>query len=185
MGDRIDHGIDERRGRTHRGRLANAFGAYRMVRRRCDSLIGLEVGRLPTRWQEVIGEVRAEAVALLVEGDELHERDAKALGKAAMDLTLDEPRIDPYTTVVDSNHAPYFRLPRAAIDIDHHQIGAERIGKVGRVVICDALESSLHAIGQVRICREGDFLNRLRLRWRSLDKKLAVVEIDICLGGFK
>src|SRR5438128_3758032 len=82
VSDRIDHGVDEGRRRADRGRLTDPFSADRVVGRRRDRLAYLELRRLPARGQQVIGEIGAEAVAFLVERDQLHERDAKTLGEA-------------------------------------------------------------------------------------------------------
>src|SRR5438132_12326292 len=70
---RIDHGVDVSRRRPDCGRLTDPLGADWVVRRRRDRLAHLELRRLPARWQQVIREIRAQAVAFLVERDQLHE----------------------------------------------------------------------------------------------------------------
>ena len=67
-----------------------------------------------------------EAVALLVEGDVLHQRDADALGEAAVDLALDDHRVDAHAAVVDRDEAAQLDLARARVDVDDADVGAER-----------------------------------------------------------
>src|SRR5207245_7279548 len=118
-------------------------------------LKGLKTRRLPAGGQQIVGEVGADAVALLVEGDQLHERNAEALGQAAVDLAFHDHRVDPDAAVVHGHHAPHLDLAGAAVDVDHHYVGAEGEGHVGRVVIGDALQPRLHALWQVGVGGEG------------------------------
>ena len=62
----------------------------------------LERRRLPRGRDQVVHEVGADAVAVLVEGDPLHRRHREALGEAAVDLALDDHRVDPHAAVVDA-----------------------------------------------------------------------------------
>ncbi len=103
--ERVDDGVHERRGRADRRRLADALGADRMVRRRRDRLAQLERRRLPGRRDQVVHDVGADAVAVLVEVDQLHRGDREALGEAAHDLALDDHRVDPDAAVVHGHAA--------------------------------------------------------------------------------
>ena len=69
-----------------------------------ESLADVELGRLPGGRDEVVREVRADAVAVLVEVDQLHRRDRVPLGEPAHDLALDDHRVDPDAAVVDRDH---------------------------------------------------------------------------------
>ena len=102
---RVDHRVDDRRRRPDVRRLADALGAERVVRARRDRLAELEVGALERGRDQVVHERRVEAVALLVEGDHLHQRDADALGEAAVDLAVDDHRVDAHAAVVDRDEA--------------------------------------------------------------------------------
>src|SRR5712691_145255 len=94
--------VDERRRPADRGALADALGADRVVRARGDDLaVQLEAGRLPGRREQVVHVVRADAVAVAVEGDELHARHGVGLSEAAHDLALDDHRVDPDAAVID------------------------------------------------------------------------------------
>ena len=84
----------------------------RVVRARRDRLAELEVGALERGRDQVVHERRVEAVALLVERDHLHQRDADALGEAAVDLAVDDHRVDAHAAVVDRDEAPDLDLAR-------------------------------------------------------------------------
>ena len=103
--ERVDDRVDVGGGRADGRRLADALRADRVVRRRRDRLAELERRRLPGGRDQVVHEVRADAVAVLVEGDQLHRGDREALGEAAHDLALDDHRVDPHAAVVDGDDA--------------------------------------------------------------------------------
>ena len=77
-----------------------------------DGLAELEVGALERGRDQVVHERPVEAVALLVERDQLHQRDADALGEPAVDLAVDDHRVDPHAAVVDRDEAPHRDLRR-------------------------------------------------------------------------
>ena len=131
---RVDDGVHDGSAATDRRRLAHALHAERVVRRRRDRLAQLPRRALHRRRQEVVHERAAEAVAVLVEGDHLHERHADAVGQAAVHLTLDDHRVDARPAVVDGDEPPHLHLAGAGVDVDHADVGAERVGEVGRVV---------------------------------------------------
>ena len=138
---RVDHRVDVRGGRADRGRLADALGADRVVRRRRHRLAQLEPRRLDRGRQQVVHEVRADAVAVLVERDQLHRRRAVALGEPAVDLALDDHRVDAHAAVVDRDHALDLPLAGLGVDLDRDRVRAERERQVRRVVVVVAFEA--------------------------------------------
>jgi hypothetical protein len=72
----------------------------------------------PSRGDEVVHERPAEAVAVLVEADELHERHADAVGEPAVHLPLDDHRVDPGAAVVDRDEPAHLHLTGAGVDVD-------------------------------------------------------------------
>ena len=94
----------------------------------------LEVGALERRRDQVVHERRVEAVALLVEADQLHQRDADALGQPAVDLAVDDHRVDPHAAVVHRDEAADRDLGGVGVDVDDGDVGAVRVGQVRRVV---------------------------------------------------
>src|ERR1700745_1061520 len=81
--------------RADGGGLADAFGADGMMGGRGDRHAEFRRGALKRRGQQVVHEGTAQAVADLVERDGLHQRDADAVGQAAVHLSLDDHRVDP------------------------------------------------------------------------------------------
>ena len=110
---RVEHGVDDRRRRTHGGRLADALRADRVVRRRRDRLAELPARALHRRRQEVVHERAAEVVAALVERHHLHQRHAHAVGEAAVHLALDDHRVDARAAVVDGDEPADLDLRRS------------------------------------------------------------------------
>ena len=98
----------------------------RMVWRWRDRLAQLPLGHFERRRQQVVHERTAEAVAVLVEGDHLHQRHADAVGEATVHLTLDDHRVDARAAVVDGDEAPHLHLPGTRIDVDDADVGPER-----------------------------------------------------------
>src|SRR6266700_4335757 len=182
---RVEHRVDIGGGGADRGGLADALGTDRVVRRGRDGLIGLEPRRLPAGGQQVVGEVLADAVALLVEGDQLHRGDAVALGEAAVDLALHDHRVDAHATVVDRDHLADLPLAGAPVDVHDHAVGAERVGHVRRVVVGDPLKARLHAFGQVGVGGEGDVLDGLGTIRRATDREAALGVLDVLLGDLQ
>ena len=56
------------------------------------------------------------------------------VGEAAVDLALDDHRVDPHAAVVDRDEPAHLDLARAGVDVDDADVGAEREGQVRRVV---------------------------------------------------
>ena len=150
---RVDHGVDDRRRRADRRRLADSLGAERVVRRWGHGEVGLPVGHLDRGGDQVVHQRAAEAVAVLVEGDHLHQRHPDAVGEAAVDLPFDDHRVDPHPAVVDRDEPPHGHLRRAGVDVDHAEVGAEGEGQVRRVVDRFGVEPGLDPLGQRRASR--------------------------------
>ena len=51
-----------------------------------------------------------------------------------MDLALDDHRVDPGAAVIDRDEPADLHLCRARVDVDHADVGPERVGEVLRVV---------------------------------------------------
>ena len=139
----------------------------------------LEARRLPGGGDQVVHECGADAVALAVEGDELHERDAEPLGEPSVDLSFDDGRVDADPAVIDRHHLADGDLTGPRVDVDDHDIDAEREGHVRRVVVGDTLEACLHPLGDVGVGGEGDVLDGLDLVGRPLHPEAAALELDI------
>ena len=112
---------------------------------------------------------------VLVERDQLHRRDAVALGEPAVDLALDDHRVDPHAAVVDGDHPPHLPHAGVGVDLDRHRRTSRTgtSGSAGRS--SNALEPGLHPVGEVRVRGERDLLDRLDLVGRALDVERSAV----------
>ena len=104
-GDREALGVlDGRRDDGRHGdaaRLAGALDAQGIQRRRGLEVVGLDGRHLGRVGHEEVHEARVEQLARLVVGHPLVERATDALGDAAVDLALDDHRVDHRAAVVD------------------------------------------------------------------------------------
>ena len=110
--ERVDDRVRDRRRRADRRRLADALRADRVVRRRGDGLVELPGRRLDRRREEVVHERPGEVVAVLVVGDRLVQRRGEAHREPAVDLAVDDHRVDDVAAVVDGDEAPDVDLAR-------------------------------------------------------------------------
>ena len=60
-------------------------------------------------------------------------RLADPLREPAVDLPFDDERVDQMPGVVDGDELEQLRLARLAIDLEHRDVAAERIGVVARL----------------------------------------------------
>src|SRR3954451_15279643 len=182
MPQRIDHGVGDRRRGADRRRLPHSLRSDRVMRRGCDRLAGLPGGTLDGGRDEVVHERPGHVVAELVVGDLFVERRREAHVQAAVDLTVDDHRVDDVAAVVDRHETTYVDLARALVDVDDTDVASEREGQVRRIVVVDCLEPHLHPLREVRVGREGDLLDRLEPVGRALDAELAGLPFEIVLG---
>ena len=75
----------------------------------------------------------------------LPERLPDALGDPAVELAVDDHRVDLPADVVDGDIAHEIDLARLLVDLDDRDMGAERPGAVRRVVVDGLVEERLHA----------------------------------------
>src|SRR5947209_6683187 len=126
-------------------------------------MAGLPIGRLDRGWNQVVHEAATLDVAALIVTYLFEQCGRHPHRKAAMHLTLYDHRIDDVSAIVDGDETPDMDLPRSSIDVDDADIASKGKGEVGRVVIRGRLEPRLHALRVVRVCREGDLLDRFDL----------------------
>src|SRR5882724_5051952 len=125
MAQGIDHGIRDCRRRAYRRRFADSLCTERMVRRRRYGFFRLPAWRLERGRHVVVDETAAGDVAVLVVTDLLEQRRPNALGQSAMDLAVDDHRVDDVAAVVHGYETPHLDFAGAAIDVDHADVAAE------------------------------------------------------------
>ncbi len=87
-----------------------------------------------------------------------------------MNLALDDHRVDLGSAVVDGDEPPHLHLGRSGVDVNDADVGAERVGEVGRVVADLGFETAFDPFGQVACAvgfhgdvLDGDTLARVAL----------------------
>ncbi len=150
-----------------------------------DGVVRRPMGRLYRGRDEVIEEARPDHVARLVIVDELTHGDAEGFRQAAVDLALDDHRVDARAAVVQRVEAADRRLARVHVQVDDADIGAIGEGEVRRIVIFHRLQSHLLAFRHVRIGGERHLLHGHRLVGRALDAEGVDVPFEVLLGDLE
>src|SRR5947209_6205756 len=101
--------------------------------------ICLPVWRLHSRWNQIILEVPAVNVAILIVIDLLVHSRSQPLRQAAMDLSLNDHGIDDGAAVIHRHEAANMYFTGTTINIYHADVGPEWVGQVGWVVVVDCL----------------------------------------------
>ena len=84
------------------------------------------LGSSAARDERVVGEVRRDRVAVAVVADLLEQRLGGALGDAAVDLALEQHRVEHPAGVVAGDVADQLHLAGLGVDLDHGDVRAER-----------------------------------------------------------
>ena len=116
----------------------------------------MRVGHLGDVGHQEVHERRVEQLAGLVVGHPLVERAADALRDAAVDLALDDHRVDQVAAVVDDGVLEDRDLGGLRVGLDDHGVhaGGERRA-LGRVEVL-ALQARLVVLGHRRLARVAD-----------------------------
>src|SRR6185503_6899440 len=109
---------------------------------------------------------------------ELHVGHRVRLGEAAHDLTLDDHRVDPDPAVVDRDHLEHVPHAGLRVYLDLGDVAAERPGHVRRVVVGDALQAGLHAVGHVAVRGDRTVLNGHTTVGRAAHVEPAELPVD-------
>ena len=130
---RVDRRRDDARRRAERAGLADALGAERVHRRRRHGGVQLEARKIDGARHRVVHERAGHQLAVLVVDGLLDHRLADALGQAAVDLSLDNQRVDEVAGIVHGDELEQPRLAGVLVDLEHRDVAAERVGVVGRL----------------------------------------------------
>ena len=122
-------GIEDRGGRGDQGLLADALGTEGTDRGGTFHQDGGDGRHVADGGNQVVVEVLALA------GDELlHQRHADALGDTALDLALDQHRIDGAAHIMGGGDRQHLHSSQAKIDLDFSEMGAIAIDGVGHTL---------------------------------------------------
>src|SRR5437762_6838695 len=105
MPQRVDHGVADRSGRADRPAFTAALDAERIARRGRLNESGVERWHIVSARHAVVHEARGqELTGIRLIDDMLAERLSDALGETAMDLALNDHRIDYDAAIVSRVH---------------------------------------------------------------------------------
>ena len=144
-----------------------------------------QMRRLDRGRQEEVHEAAARDIADLVIGDLLAHGDRQRLGQAAVHLALDHHRVDAGAAVVERIEAADLGHAGVDVDIDDADIGAERIGHVGRVVVAHRLEPGLEAGDRLVVGGKGDLRHGLEALGIALDLEAVDVPFEVVVVHFE
>ena len=184
---RVDRRRHDARRRSERAGFADALRAERIARRRRHGRRQLEAREIGGPRHRVVHERSGHQLAVVVVDRFFDHRLADALRQAAVDLSFDDQRVDQIAGIVDGDQLQQLRLAGLAIDLEHRDVAAERIGVVRRLEERFVAEARLDARRQRHghIGVAGDRRERFRLGRRALDADHAVLEDDVVFAGFE
>src|SRR5262249_13561397 len=163
------------------GRLTHTLRPEWMMRRRRTSLVSFPVRGLHRRRQQVIHKAALKDVTALVVLYLLVKGGTESHRQAAVNLTLDNHRIDNVSAVVDGHKASYLDLARTFVNVDYTDVAPKRIGEIWWIVVVDCFESGFHPGWMIRIGRQRDLLNRLRAIGRTFDEEFSHFPFEVIL----
>ena len=177
VGDRVHH----RGRRADRAALADALEAPRCQRGRLDVAV-LDGGHLGRRRQEVVEEGRRERVAVVVVHELLVQHAADALHHAAVDLALDDVRVD-HDAAVLAHHVAEDR-DFAGRRVDRDRADVTGVGEHERrsLVATDDVEPALEPGRETTGVQRGghrDLRERHRSRRRPRDRDRPADDVEV------
>src|SRR5262249_36047368 len=132
----MEHRADHRRGRADGTRLPAALGAERIVGAGLALVaFGDEQGQTVRARPRVVHERAGDELAAAVVGATLEQRLADALGEAAVDLALDDHRIDDGADVVDAPETDDLDAAGVRIDLELADMRPVAEGEARRIEI--------------------------------------------------
>ena len=109
--ERVDRRVHDARGRAEGAGFADALGAERIDRRRRDRGVQLEAREVGGARQRVVHERAGQQLPVVVVDGLLDHRLADALRQPAVNLPLDDQRIDQVARVVTATSFSSFGSP--------------------------------------------------------------------------
>ena len=142
IGDRVR----DRRRRANRSALAHPLDATGGHRRGRLEVTDLEQGQVVGPGKRVVHQGRGEQLAAVVVDDGLEERLTEALGDGAVDLSLDDHRVDHAPTIFHERIASHGDASGGRIDLDDRDVDRAREGRAGKVAIHGRLQTGCLAV---------------------------------------
>src|ERR1700691_4000769 len=185
--DGVRDGVDDRGGRSDGAGLAAAFDAERVGRTLCQRCSDRHGGEVIGARHGVVHERAGHELASLVVDRALAQCLADALRDAAVDLALDNHRIDDDAEIVHRRPGDNLGVASLRIDLDLADMATGRESEIGRIVERGFLQAGLEFlavefVGDVGVERHPTPRHGLV---GTGDAKVSVLELDIAFGGFE
>src|SRR5262249_54218345 len=146
-GERVEHRADHRRGRADGTRFPAALGAERIVGAGLALVaFGDEQRQIVGARHRVVHERAADELAAAIVGATLEQRLADALGKAAVNLALDDHRIDDGADVVDAPEPDDLDAAGVRVDLELADMRPVAEGEARRIVDRGLLQAGLDGL---------------------------------------
>ena len=126
---RVMDGAEDRRRGRHQAGLADALGAGGAERLAILDQDALDLRHVADGRDQIVVQVLGAAGQIF-----LHQRQAQALGDAALDLAFDQGRIDGPADIVGGDDAQHLHRAELDIDLDLGDLRGEGVGRVGHAL---------------------------------------------------
>ena len=183
----VDYGVVDGYGGGYCSRFADALDAQRVVGRRRFRGKGFDVGHQVGAGQGVVQHGAGQQLPVVVVDRSFPEGLSGPLHHAAVDLALDDHRVNLGAAVVHRHVAFQDDMAVVRVHADHRHMGAEGIGEVGRVVEGGGLQSRLHARGHVpgHVGHQGYVLDSLSAVGGAANEEVTIFVLDVRFGGLQ
>ena len=134
LAQRVDNGGDEDGRRGDGAGIGGALESERIVLGRNIVLRRGEVGKIAGAWQRIVHERAGQELAVAgIVHDPLEQRLAGAGGDAAVNLAVDDGRIDDGAEIVDRDVARDTHRARVRFDLDFGDVATIGVGSAAGV----------------------------------------------------
>ena len=125
----VRHRVGDGGRREHGAAVAHALGAQRVHRRRRNNMADHHLRHLGGGRTEIVGKGSGQELSLLIVGELFHQRGTEAVREAAVDLALDDERIELRADVVDGHIFVDLDRPGILINLDRCEVDDKAEGR--------------------------------------------------------
>jgi hypothetical protein len=187
--ERVEHRIGDGCTGTDRASFAAAFYAEGVMRTGCPFVrANDETGYIVSAGEAIVVEGAGNKLALIVIDAVFHQRLSDTLDKPAMNLALDDHRIDDFAEIVDiAWKAAQLHHARFRVDFDLGDVAAVRIGEVLRVVKRCFVQTRLQLVDRIVVWNIGGQRDVADAQFAvgAGNTECTGIELDIVNRGFE
>ena len=146
--ERVHHGIRKTRRASDGARLAHALHTQRIHGRGSHGSIGFDPGHVAGAGNGVVGQLAGDELALVVVNSLLKQRLAHGLHDSAVNLPIDEERINHIAAIVHGDILLHADIAGIGIDFNDAQVRAEGKCEVRGLKKRGGIEAGVNSRGQ-------------------------------------